>query len=118
MVEGEICVSHKCEVQRSLKCKLEGFLQDGPLLVTNGVITSTTRFKWNYKWVTGVITPINGVISLLITATSPLCSFETQPFVSCKIVSRPNKILRQMTSKRANLLCTFVCLHSTDFLCK
>ena len=44
--------------------------QDGPLLVTNGLITTD---KWFYTWVTRVITSINGVINLLITGRGPLC---------------------------------------------
>ena len=39
------------------------FIQDGPLLViyANGV--KTNPYKWSYKWVTGVITRIRGVIA-------------------------------------------------------
>ena len=40
--------------------------QGGPLLVINGVITNITPI-WPHKGVTGVITPISGVISLLLT---------------------------------------------------
>ncbi len=32
---------------------------------------SYNPYKWPYKWVTGVITPINGVITLLITGRFP-----------------------------------------------
>ena len=44
------------------------YIQGGPLLVINGVINP---YKWPYKWVTGVITPISGVIALLITGRGP-----------------------------------------------
>ena len=30
-------------------------------------------YKWDYKWVTGIITPINGIITLLITGRGPPC---------------------------------------------
>ena len=33
-----------------------------------------TPKKWPYKWVTGVITPISGVITLLITGRGPTCA--------------------------------------------
>ena len=32
---------------------------------------SYNQYKWPYKWVTGVITPISGVITLLITGRGP-----------------------------------------------
>ena len=32
---------------------------------------SYNPYKWPYKWVTGVIIPINGVITLLITGWGP-----------------------------------------------
>ena len=32
---------------------------------------SYNPYKWPYKWVTGVITPISGVITILITGRGP-----------------------------------------------
>ena len=29
-------------------------------------------YKWPYNWVTGVITPITGVITILITGSGPI----------------------------------------------
>ena len=52
------------------------FIQDGPLLdiYANGV--KTNPYKWSYKWVTGVITRISGVITLLITGRGPPCTIQ------------------------------------------
>ena len=47
-------------------------MQDGPLLVINRVMGPN---KCPCKWVTGVITPISGVISLLISGRGPLCVY-------------------------------------------
>ena len=43
----------------------------GPLPVINGGTGGPC--KWPYNWVTGVITPINGVRTPLITSRGPPC---------------------------------------------
>ena len=45
-----------------------------PLLGLNGVITPRHIVNGLSKWVTGVITPISGVITLLRTGRGPLCT--------------------------------------------
>ena len=104
-----------------VKCKLGGFLQDGPLLAINGVITSTNRYKWPCKWVTRVRTPINGVITLRLLQAHfvtlrhnhlwPYCMVRStlQDRKSPKHDSHPNMILCQMRAKN-HLLCTVVCV--------
>ena len=42
----------------------DAFLQGGP---PTSYKWNYNPYKWPYKWVTGVITPISGVITLLIT---------------------------------------------------
>ena len=40
--------------------------QSGPLLIIDAFVY-ITPYKWSCKWVTGVIVPTNGVVTLLIT---------------------------------------------------
>ena len=42
---------------------------------------SYNPYKWPYKWITGVITPISGVITLLITGRGPTLYLSYQIFV-------------------------------------
>ena len=44
---------------------------DGSLDFWNQKLDLT--YKWRYKWVTGVVTPISGVKTLLITGRGPCC---------------------------------------------
>ena len=50
---------------------------------------SYSPYKWPYKWVTGVITPISGVITLLITGRGPThlvgCQEKLEKPVHCAI---------------------------------
>ena len=41
---------------------------------------SYNPYKWPYKWVTGVITPLRGVIDLLITGRGPSCRNALFPY--------------------------------------
>ena len=50
--------------------------QCGGLSVIHGVITPTV-YKWPYKWVTGIITPISGVIILLMNGRGPHCTISS-----------------------------------------
>ena len=59
-------------------------LQGGPLLVINEVITP---IKWPYKWITGVITLLIGVVTLLITGRGPPCG-KTEKNITNEIESR------------------------------
>ena len=52
-----------------------GFVQWGGADVRNGVENTCIHMAGN-KWVTGVMTPINGVITLLIAGRGPLCGTE------------------------------------------
>ena len=50
--------------------------QCGRLSVIRGVITPTV-YKWPYKWATGIITPISGVIILLMNGRGPHCTISS-----------------------------------------
>ena len=49
---------------------------------------SCNPYKWSYKWVTGAIAPISGVITLLITSRGPpwrlLDPFGARPIFRCE----------------------------------
>ena len=49
---------------------LKPCIEGGPLASNKW---SYNTYKWPYKWITGVITPISGVITLLITGRGPSC---------------------------------------------
>ena len=62
--------------------KVVGHLQGGPLLVISSYEWSSNPYKWPYKWVTGVITPLLlGVIIPFITGWGPPCSKLPQFFL-------------------------------------
>ena len=44
--------------------------------LTSFFMEPRTPYKWLYKWVTGVITPIGGVITILIPGRGPSCRRE------------------------------------------
>ena len=49
---------------------------------TNFLFLKYYAYKWHYKWVTGVITRISGVITLLITGRGPPCRKGEEFFLS------------------------------------
>ena len=60
-------------------------LQGGPLLVINEVITP---IKWPYKWITGVITLLIGVVTLLITGSGAHLVVKQKKTITNEIESR------------------------------
>ena len=55
---------------------------------------SYNPYKWPYEWVTGVVTPISGVITLLMTGRAPLCGMVDSmvTVIRCDKIAMPQRI--------------------------